>query len=95
MHVKLIVTPWKEDSATTPEDALALFCRGIEVDGEKLEAGKATIGSLGEFLVLEVLDISPEYFASLSKDNYTLGSSEAKTGLVITNLEVEVTSPGE
>ena len=112
MHVKLKVTPWVGDQATTLEagDGAVLLSRGIEIGGEPVRARTATItlessqfrdhseigsdgylvgeGELLDFVKLELTGISPEAFDRLDPDDYTLGSTAERVGIIVSSFEV-------
>ena len=104
MNIKIKVTPWREDHATTLEDSAVLLVRGIELDGKELLASSVTISlegrngaffdqrTIGDFLCLQVRGMDDEQFEQLGFDERTFGSTAAEVGVIVSNLEIELVS---
>jgi hypothetical protein len=101
MHVKLKVTPWKDDHATTLEDCVVLLVRGIEIGGEELRARGVSIslegssaeetgeGEICDFLSLGIQGMQQEQFDRLGFDQRTFESTPENAGIIVSDLEIE------
>jgi hypothetical protein len=97
VNLRLKVTPWKNDHATTLEaaDATILLCRGIEADGKEVFGKSATItlhadfaGKMQDFIALR-LEGAEEMWTSLDLDDVILGSTPDDFRVIVTSLELE------